>query len=542
LQHRLAALSSSPSCNAQPDILKASKAFGLAQTADASMLSSAMNVVPSARPLGSVCSAPPILPSACHLKASDVELQDGNCLPMSSRVWVENKGMLDLVSCVASGDRILCHDNLTGAVKYASVISSQTLEADVPVPWVTVTLEDGQSLDVTADHPLMAWHAAAEKPAETEGATFSGGDQYRKGHHVYAGNLKEGEDTLMMLKTVNIPVKSVEHRILPAAPSDLAGDSKTDSDASRKRVALVVQQPERHSILVSFGASGSGQNFTAVGSSGVSPQMANRIVVKNTFICDEETASDHRRASSEPPTLRAPRTDISSASDMSDPEQPPQCWEPTPDISPDPSFVSSGVSSSVSCISSTDEPTVIRICGDLHVPARREGYDEPQAEARLGSAVNAVTLSEYQQLRTMGAPSVGSTHGHTSDCIPCAFHAKKQRRGADARDCYNGVFCDFCHVDGHVQQRSAYRKLRRVGNLLGDLVVGRKSSDEPTNTRKDKNKKANKLTNEAAKLATLNNTWAATNQPAAGSDDIISKKQAAIRIAPEMNIQGVPLQ
>lgn len=444
-----------------------------------------------------------------------------------------------MASSVRSGDRILCHDNLTGGMKYAAVVHSKTLGAtdssNNPVPWVTVTLENGESLDVTADHPLVVWNVDSDNSVEIEGGCkMSTNQHYQQGRHVRAGDLTIGQDALTVLKTVAIPVKRIEHKIksatavLPGQAQDGSprrGRSETTDDSDGHRVALVVQQPERHSILVSFDGQGSKQNFTAVGSAGVSPQAANRIFVKNTFIAwDEDTKSDHRRVHSEPPM----KGEADPASVESDTPKTPEpavfpAWPPTPDhtISDMISDVTSTshMSSVASIASSAGEPTIIRICGNQR-PQDAQG--SPEGESLDSPTRTAVTLSELQQLHEHGKPSMGSDHCTHEDCQPCAFHSKKQRKGTTARDCRNGAFCDFCHVDDHVQSRSAFRKLRRVGNMLGNLVSGRSPVSDVASDKNGAGKEASEKR---------------TPDP----NQITSKKKTPLGMAPEFNVQGVPI-
>lgn len=428
---------------------------------------------------------------------------------MYSRVWVESKAAFELVGRVSSGDRILCHDNLTGGLKYAPVMNSKIQGNNDPVSWVTVTLESGETLEVTADHPLVVWNAGTDETAEIEGGSKTPMHQhYQQGRHICAADLKIGQDCLTILKTVTIPVKNIQHKV-KSAPVGLT-QIQNDSSSDGQRVALVVHQPDRHSILVSFDPHGSKQHFTAVGSSGACPQAASRMVVKNTFIaCGDSIVSDWRRTCSEPPMpgeSNPDTIDLPLSQHAWQRRTPSPLWTPIDQLS-----VSTSTASSSASTVSSHEATIIRICGNLRLPETREEGEYPGLPNQ-----STVCLSELQQLHRNGLPSVGSSHCTEEDCQPCAFQAKKQRRGVKAKDCRNGAFCDFCHIDDHVQSRSAFRKLRRVGNMIGDAIKGRSAATGV----------------EAARSSNL------------GAKEIGNKhcsKPPFTRAAPQLNIQGVPV-
>merc|ERR1711907_669137 len=87
-------------------------------------------------------------------EAAPTECNSGDCLPPHALVWAEGKSFPTKVCDVVAGERVLCHDELSGGIKYAEVVSASTAEA-VASDWVVVTLEDGTALEMTTEHPVF---------------------------------------------------------------------------------------------------------------------------------------------------------------------------------------------------------------------------------------------------------------------------------------------------------------------------------------------------------------------------------------------------
>jgi len=196
----------------------------------------------------------------------------GDCLPETALVWVEDTPVPKPLHSIKSNQRILCYDSLARTMRYSKVSGISFAPADYAT-WVKVNLEDGTSLEMTADHPV---------------------EPNQNGKHVRACDLQPMEDTIMVVKMVAVPVASVE----PIAPSWSAS------------CALSVQQPSRHTVLVANSKDSSAT--MAVGSADAernSPLNYRFLDVKGTFLTEDSPTPlcKHRqRSSSLPPQWDAP--------------------------------------------------------------------------------------------------------------------------------------------------------------------------------------------------------------------------------------------
>lgn len=345
----------------------------------------------------------------------------GDCLPPQAAVWVEGKTMPLAVAEVTPGERVLCFDSLgRGCPKFVEVSGVRILEDDAQ--WVAVTLEDGASLTMTANHPVQR-HRVEDKV----------------GHAVRAEDLQAGLDRLMVMRMVPVAVERVESSPAPAGPEG----------KGPCRVALSLAQPERHEVFVAPPSSSGGfagaPTTMAVGSADA-PRCAagaksGGFVVRRTFLDLDTMVSGHgalRRGSSAP-ALRGGWSDFDSA------EKPKTLAKAAPtrqgmrraasasDVSSEYSEGTylTGTSSRALSEASSQRRAVI-------IPATRPAG----SAAGAGAAVPAF-LSDVLGVRRRGLASVGGSDHAAGRCNPCIFQNRHHHGGAAA--CRMGQLCLKCH-------------------------------------------------------------------------------------------------
>lgn len=350
------------------------------------------------------------------------EATSSDCLPATAHVWVEGKTVPQSVCTLRAGERVLCYDSLTGGLKYAAISNVSSVEREALTKWVTLVLEDGVTLEVTAEHPVFAW-------SDEAGPEVSSGLHKEPGRCLRAVDLQAGRDRLMVLKTVAVPVHSVESGVARATGDGCAechtheGSRHVPCSACGEvpacQVELTVQQPERHSIFVARGPGGPACAM-AVGSSDlvVGEVLHHRLCrVTHTFLASAASSS---LAGSQRRTRSAPSV----------------CVNPT--------MVPAATSAAVGAEdrtpgSSLTSDTSLRASG-------------PRVSSPSGLSQKA------------GLPSVGSAQCSQGTCTPCAFHARWLRQ-PQAKPCRNGALCAYCHGDHQGIWRSAFRKLRPLGKI-----------------------------------------------------------------------------
>lgn len=182
-----------------------------------------------------------------------------------------------------AGQSVLCYDNVTGSVSHVVVSECRNLAG--AVPWVSVTLTDGTSMTLTADHPVQPLSSSFD-------GHFSP-ISHNLGTVVKAADLQPGKDSLPVL------------RLLPTTVQNVEDITCVGSSTETGRVALSVEHPLRYSIFV--GESGfcpDVQARVAVSSASLHGEGAcgdENMVLQNTFLQQKQKRQLLRRCKSAPP-------------------------------------------------------------------------------------------------------------------------------------------------------------------------------------------------------------------------------------------------
>jgi len=354
------------------------------------------------RAAASVRSAPATMHTGAIMKHMR---RSGECLPPDAVVWVEGQAMPRPTCTVRAGDKVLCYDSLSLAPKFVEVLACDTIVGEAA--WVAVKLADGTSVTLTADHPTQPQRPLEDLPAS---------------NHVPAADLRAGSDKLMVLKMLPVPVKSV----LPV-------QQQGDGASVHRRVALTLQQPERHEVFVApcGGIPGQDMATIAVGSADIAApsrkcQAADKglgITVKRTFIDVEDGTSSGGRCSSCPPRMVS----------RSAPTRPGVTWAPS---------TKDGTNSS------GHGPMRLRRVGsesDVTSLSSRQSSTPTDVDVLVAvtSGVGAATVSEMLQVRRGGFPSRGSCGHELGTCQVCLFENRHQH--GEGPPCFKGALCDRCH-------------------------------------------------------------------------------------------------
>jgi len=190
------------------------------------------------------------------------------CLPLDASVAVEGRPDPCSLRDLERGQRVLCHDSLSQSVRYAEVLEKQV---DVQeVPWVSVGLEDGTQLAMTADHPVQ-----------------------RANHRevVRAADLLPGRDSVVVhtVSTAPVIVKEVARQQEAQGTPGLA--------------CLAVRSPDRNLVLVADTGPQEDARSMAVSSGDVSVAAAHVVSTRGIFLY-AHSAPQFARARSEPPWPR----------------------------------------------------------------------------------------------------------------------------------------------------------------------------------------------------------------------------------------------
>jgi hypothetical protein len=192
-------------------------------------------------------------------------------VPAHYKVQVEGKAGLVDIGSVETTHKVLCWDAVSSQSKYVDVVANKTY-LDTDSRWMHVDLSDGGRLTVTEDHPITV--------------------KTRRGQQntIPAGQLKAGEDLLTTVKVDNLEVTSV----LVAN----AGEEPC------KRAALVVQQGDRHAVLVKSPEAYS-SGFIAVGSADARLHRFKPTPAGGFLSLEEERCPVLQRSSSAPALLES---------------------------------------------------------------------------------------------------------------------------------------------------------------------------------------------------------------------------------------------
>lgn len=377
----------------------------------------------------SVCSAPPLLQfnSVAREQPDESVCTKGDCLPASTLVRVEGKAAAMRVDAINLGQRVLCMDHITGALKYAEVVEVDVSEQAGP-DIVEVELEDGTKLQMTADHPVFA-------------------DSTK---HMSAKDLQPGVNNLDVLKVVSLPVKAV--REVPKEAS------------STRLVNLSVHQPQRHSLFVAASADEAVGSVAVASASLTSPEerVPLELRLKNTFIHIEEEAmpSRTRRRSSSLPGRYVTSGKPPAALEANEPIHKLSAKRPCVMTSRassgscrSSSVGSMPISSLISEPSKDDEMSIVLSKG---VEDRR---------IRGWTAMDHARLSDVFKVRRAGLKSMGSIGHEDGWCYPCLMNNWNNRD----RPCIFGVGCSRCHEDHNKRQVKQARHSRPRGPRIAEL-------------------------------------------------------------------------
>jgi hypothetical protein len=195
----------------------------------------------------------------------------GDCLPADSLLWVDGFSTVRRLDSITEGQRILCYDSYACCLKYTSVLSIGKTAAcnSKDTEWVTVSLEDGTDLQMTADHPVQCTSNEVHgSSAQSSGLRCQG-----------ARDLQAGCDEVMVMKLASVPVKSVS--LLGGRSNGYWANGQANGKDAWK---ISVQQPDRHMIFVSKGGAANGyqqQKFSVsamtVGASNLVPAFDPRL-------------------------------------------------------------------------------------------------------------------------------------------------------------------------------------------------------------------------------------------------------------------------
>mmetsp|Transcript_68470 Transcript_68470/g.164419 ORF Transcript_68470/g.164419 Transcript_68470/m.164419 type:complete len:758 (-) Transcript_68470:153-2426(-) len=330
-------------------------------------------------------------------------LRSGECLPPDAVVWVEGQALPCPVSNISPGEKVLCYDSLSLVPKFVEVTDSNTILGNAS--WVSVTLDDDTTLTLTADHPTQPRRSLGDLP-------LAG--------HVAAQDLKEGSDSLMVLKMLPVKVRSV----VPTR------------DTVKERVALTLKNPDRHEVFVAGaggGVPGQEMSTMAVGSANAAAPAATDplgagmgkrafgLTVKRTFIdLEEEPQRSSQRSGSCPPRLCAS------------------------DAAAKPKGVTFAKNTEVT---SGNGPRLRRVASESDIASQSSRQSSAPTDVdvlvAVTSGVGAATVSEILEARKGGLPSRGSIGHDHGNCQVCFFQNRHQH--GEGPPCFKGALCDRCH-------------------------------------------------------------------------------------------------
>mmetsp|Transcript_103619 Transcript_103619/g.195150 ORF Transcript_103619/g.195150 Transcript_103619/m.195150 type:complete len:870 (-) Transcript_103619:169-2778(-) len=346
------------------------------------------------------------------------ETETANCLPLDALAWVEGEALPKTLADLQPGSRVLCYDRLGGSLKHATLLDAQ--RKDGPTEWTTVTLADGATLEMTSDHPMQPIDSCPSEEADQAAATTF---LSRPGLPVRAADLKAGRHSLVFMQVVPNMVQSVS--------------SFSDT---KPRVALTVQQPERHALLV---ASQGGHHNGAIQTMAVESVNVNasscvqmghcQSFLTMSYADEQSPAQERSKAASAPPSLQG----MAHLEAHVAPEAPESIYSG-----------SSGWSSAdLGDVELGPLPTVTSNHASLTGNATNTGEGRPSYK-----------LSDLFHLRAAGLPSRGSVHHAAGQCVPCIHQNKSSFYGT--APCFKGVFCERCH-DAHINVKEAKRLEQR---------------------------------------------------------------------------------
>jgi len=345
----------------------------------------------------------------------------GDCLPASAVAWVDDCPVVKSLHELEEGERILCFDNVGSRLTYAKVLKASPAGRKESHDWVKITLADGGTLDVTADHPVTV-------------QSMRGKQQYEARTCIHAGDLQANQHKLLMLKVVPTLVTKAERVKKSSIRNDAEKKGANKSCDKDGWMTIEVAQPQRHELLVStrdtYGKPG---DMIAVSSCDRKPDpSARRLIMKNfnnASVSAEVEDDVATRAKSAPPSVYRHRLRAALPASKS-------------------SDTASSVSwSSAESRSAADAQSQIQI-----------GY----ITGSIDDGAETNRLTDLLRWKRSGFPSQGSAHGYTpGECRPCSFHFTWLRNPDRRPPCKLSYLCEYCHDDTHHEGwRSKYRKRR----------------------------------------------------------------------------------
>eukprot|EP00927_Polykrikos_kofoidii_P004166 TRINITY_DN11651_c0_g1_i3.p1 TRINITY_DN11651_c0_g1~~TRINITY_DN11651_c0_g1_i3.p1 ORF type:complete len:733 (-),score=97.16 TRINITY_DN11651_c0_g1_i3:227-2425(-) len=464
-----------------------SRSGEVADAASESAIAAAKTVPAAPSPPVSLRSAPAVLQSDVKGGVWDNTGPCGqaDCLLPDSMVWVEGNALPELVERVLPGQRVLCYDRLGGHLKHAVVVEATRREASAPTEWVRVSLSDGTSMEMTADH-----FVTPVGPAVGHGRPAGpfGGAACTKA----AKELQASVDRLLVLKLVPVEVSEVDVFV-----------------EARPRVFLTVQQPERHAIFVAGAVSDKTDEVgcrpmlqpIAVESANRGDHGAVTFDARRTFlqVLDE---SMHREGNRDVRRRRHPKSapsvvgasfagdDVSGTATAAlhlDEETHQQenvqhsfasqtrLPQEAGTVADEPwSDVSSNSSCDASFHDSGDDLEVVLVgprpsCDfdEMSVEAKQTDTDSRATGHPFASTGSCVSLSDLLAVRRAGLASFGGHNHANGSCVMCIFENRAQHFGG--RPCFKGALCERCH-ETHLPFRVAQRQRRKTRRTLRQLV------------------------------------------------------------------------
>ncbi|CAK8995455.1 unnamed protein product [Durusdinium trenchii] len=122
-----------------------------------------------------------------------------DCLPLTAKVYLEGRPAAVPASQLEVGDRLLCYDHLAGSIRFVDVNDCGVVSGECE--WSHITMADGTSVSVTAEHPVRV---VGEVDSDGRGAFGLGGGQV-----VNAGQLRPEKDMLKILRLGAVPVQTM---------------------------------------------------------------------------------------------------------------------------------------------------------------------------------------------------------------------------------------------------------------------------------------------------------------------------------------------
>eukprot|EP00427_Karlodinium_veneficum_P001896 CAMPEP_0169164516 /NCGR_PEP_ID=MMETSP1015-20121227/58888_1 /TAXON_ID=342587 /ORGANISM="Karlodinium micrum, Strain CCMP2283" /LENGTH=587 /DNA_ID=CAMNT_0009236981 /DNA_START=60 /DNA_END=1823 /DNA_ORIENTATION=+ len=339
-----------------------------------------------------------------------------DCLRPDCVAWVEGQSVPVPISTIAPGQKVLCHDNLARGMKYAEV--ADVLIQSGSVEWVTVILEDGTQLDMTANHPTQ--------PLANDGER----------HTVRAGDLRPGDDHIMVLRTMPVRVKDVIYH----------DESDDEVLPGNDRCFLTLKQPERHALFVAPAPSGKtglpSISTMAVGSADAKAlDQSLRLHVRNTFIDTDD--SDEDQEARRPRSNSVPNAfNFNFEYEVLSPSRAENCAQANRFLT---AHMESSNLSMSSCCSSAFSDSGLEHDNVILAPAMRSRFETDEGDMLDARPQTTIALSEITYMKKVNMRSMGCVGHAQGACTPCLFANRQQHLGADP--CWKGALCDRCHGD-----------------------------------------------------------------------------------------------